>query len=128
MEMIKKILPDFVEYFLAIKPSKTKAKDSYIWYPTNFGIYSTKSGYASVVASQETAPNSSSPPSFFNWYRSVWTISTLPKLQFFLWKSIQRALPTRDNLQKRGMLQNTSCIHCDLLETTEHIFLHCAFA
>lgn len=42
-EMINTKLPEFAEAILELKPSKTGAKDVYIWYPTKSGLYSTKS-------------------------------------------------------------------------------------
>ncbi|KAH0932941.1 hypothetical protein HID58_010058, partial [Brassica napus] len=53
IEMISRIMPDFVEEILTIKPSKTEARDSYIWYPAKSGIYSAKSGYAAAIADKE---------------------------------------------------------------------------
>lgn len=52
----------------------------------------------------------------------------MPKLHLFLWKAINGALPTSDNLQKRGLHQASPCVHCGQAETTEHILLHCSFA
>lgn len=127
-ELINKIMPGFTEAILELKPSKTGAKDSYIWYPSKTGIYSTKSGYAAAVAMQEQDHTSANIPSTFNWYKSVWSISTAPKIQLFIWKAINGALPTGENLQKRGLMQNTLCVHCGLTETTEHLLLHCSFA
>ncbi|XP_048615702.1 uncharacterized protein LOC125588413 [Brassica napus] len=77
---------------------------------------------------QELDHTSANIPSTFNWYKSVWSVSTAPKIQLFIWKAINGALPTGENLQKRGMMQNTLCVHCRLTETTEHLLLHCPFA
>lgn len=52
----------------------------------------------------------------------------LPKIQIFLWKVLQRVIPTGENLQKRGVLTNTNCIRCGAQETTNHLFFHCDFA
>lgn len=127
-EMINKTLPLLAQEILELKPSKTGARDSYIWYPATNGVYSTKSGYASAITTTAPDQDSASIPGSLNWYRSVWGISTAPKLQLFLWKSINGALPTGDILRKRGMLQNISCIHYGQIETTEHLLLHCSFA
>lgn len=50
--MINKTLQDFSDDILALKPSKTGARDSYIWYLVT-DIYSAESGYASPIATQE---------------------------------------------------------------------------
>lgn len=127
-ELVRSILPDFAEDILTLKPSKTGARDSYIWFASKSGQYTTKSGYASAIELQNHDLQEESRPEEFDWYRSVWSLTTAPKLHLFIWKAIQGALPTGDSLRKRGLLQNTNCIHCGLLETTEHIFLHCSFA
>lgn len=126
-ELVIKNFPDFAEEIFALRPSKTGARDSYIWFASTSGQYSTKSGYASAIAEQ-TLPHHATPlPEPFDWYKSVWRVPIAPKLQLFLWKAIQGALPTGDNLRKRGLLQNTNCVHCGMIETTDHIFLHCPF-
>ena len=123
-----KVLPDFVDDILCLRSSKTGVKDSYIWYPTTNGICTAKSGYASAIADQMITPVELSTQSAFNWKRYIWSVQTSPKLQLFLWKAIKGALPTGDNLRKRGMRRNSNCIHCGQVETTEHLFLHCNFA
>ena len=65
-EMISRIMPDFVDDILAIKPSKTGARDSYIWYPAKYGVYSTKSGYAAAIAKEPLDNNS--PLDSFDWH------------------------------------------------------------
>lgn len=79
IEMISRIMPDFVEEILTIKPSKTEARDSYIWYTAKSGIDSAKSGYAAAIADKELL-DSSAPLDSFDWHRSVWSISSTPKL------------------------------------------------
>lgn len=127
-EEIMKVLPDFVDDILCLRSSKTGVKDSYIWYPTTNGICTAKSGYASAIADQMITPVELSTQSAFNWKRYIWSVQTSSKLQLFLWKAIKGALPTGDNLSKRGMRRNSNCIHCGQVETTEHLFLHCNFA
>lgn len=45
----------------------------------------------------------------------------------FLWSVCQNALPTRDNLYRRKIIQTPVCGLCSSAspETTEHLFLHC---
>lgn len=127
-DLINNVLPDFADQILELKSSKTGARDSYILYPEKTGNYSTRSGYAAAVAPLETNQDNALIHASFNWFKSVWSVSTSPKLQLFLWKTIHGALTTGDNLRRRGMLQNTTCIHCGLSETVEYLLLHCSFA
>ncbi|XP_018488218.1 uncharacterized protein LOC108858853 [Raphanus sativus] len=111
-ELINKILPEFIEEILKLKPSKMELKILTF----------------AAVATQDLDNNNTTTLSTFNWYKSVWSVPTAPKIQLFIWKAINGALPTGENLQKRGMMQNTLCVHCGLTETTEHLLLHCSFA
>lgn len=63
-DMVTSILPDFAEDIFKLKPSKTGARDSYIWYASNSGHYSTKSGYAAAMSdrSQNSSMVLSTPP------------------------------------------------------------------
>lgn len=65
-DMVTSILPDFAEDIFKLKPSKTGARDSYIWYASNSGHYSTKSGYAAAMSdrSQNSSMVLSTPPPF----------------------------------------------------------------
>ncbi|KAF2584788.1 hypothetical protein F2Q70_00036845 [Brassica cretica] len=60
--------------------------------------------------------------------KMIWKAQLLPKIQLFLWKVMQNAVPTSENLQKRGLLKNTNSIRCGERETTVHLFFHCHFA
>ncbi|XP_024642145.1 uncharacterized protein [Medicago truncatula] len=46
----------------------------------------------------------------------------------FAWRMFRNRLPTKDNLNRRGVLNNNSCLcasRCGSLETASHLFLHC---
>ncbi|KAL2943655.1 Bacterial non-heme ferritin [Bienertia sinuspersici] len=43
----------------------------------------------------------------------------------FCWKTIQNALPTKDNLVKRAVEIDPTCVFCGERETTDHLFLSC---
>ncbi|KAF3600430.1 hypothetical protein F2Q69_00037627 [Brassica cretica] len=58
----------------------------------------------------------------------IWKAQLLQKIQLFLWKVMHNAVPTSENLQKRGLLENTNCIRCGERDTTIHLFFHCYFA
>ncbi|KAG2330605.1 hypothetical protein Bca52824_001785 [Brassica carinata] len=60
-------------------------------------------------------------------YIAIWSSKVSPKIQLFLWKLFQGALPIGENLAKRGLLYNIVCRHCGELETAEHLFLHCSY-
>ena len=52
------------------------------------------------------------------------------KINIFIWRAIQRRLPTKVNLIRRGVkIDNSLCKWCNRVEETEdHIFLGCSTA
>ncbi|CAA7018986.1 unnamed protein product [Microthlaspi erraticum] len=52
-EMIEKLLPHHLNDILSIRPSMTRARDSYIWIPTKSGAYSVKTGYHIALESSK---------------------------------------------------------------------------
>ncbi|KAJ4872358.1 Uncharacterized protein Rs2_45973 [Raphanus sativus] len=66
--------------------------------------------------------------STWSWQKCIWAPPLLPKIKIFLWKCARNALPTRDNLQRRNITTNTSCLRCGESETLLHLLFHCPFA
>ncbi|XP_026443725.1 uncharacterized protein LOC113343822 [Papaver somniferum] len=60
----------------------------------------------------------------------IWIQYVPPKVQFFLWSAALNAIPTLDNLMRRGcQVQNQLCPMCQMhSEIVNHLFLHCAYA
>lgn len=50
------------------------------------------------------------------------------QIKYFFWKAASNALPTGENLRKRGLLLHTTCVRCGAPESVEHIIFHCQFA
>lgn len=127
-DVINRILPHEAPTILCLKPSKTGVQDKHCWIKTKNGEYSTKTGYYSALDKQwEQRP---APPSrhLCNWMKDVWTVPLSPKLQIFLWKIMNGALPLGESLEKRGLRENIACVHCGARETATHLFLQCPFA
>ncbi|XP_048596370.1 uncharacterized protein LOC106358899 [Brassica napus] len=125
IQLIEQILPHHLAEIRLLKPSKTGGNDGVVWLGARSGIYSTRSGY---FAAAKLENQRHTPQSRINWKALLWTGRVSPKLQVFLWKITQGALPVGANSQLRGMLHNTACPRCDMLETVLHLFLHCDYA
>lgn len=123
--LIEKVFPLLVDEITVLKPGITGGSDGYAWFGARSGIYSTRSGYFAAVEHYQNPPTVALVP---DWKKLLWSGRVSPKLQLFLWKITQGALPTGANLQQRGLLQHTNCVRCGELETVDHIFLHCDFA
>lgn len=127
VKRITELLPEFALDIQCLRPSKTRAEDTYIWQPSQSGVYATKSGYFTAsMATHQSSPTTS--PDSFNWRQDVWSGSYSPKMKVFLWSIIQGALPLGENLQKRGILSASNCPRCNERETAVHTFFTCPFA
>ncbi|CAN0900673.1 Putative ribonuclease H protein At1g65750 [Linum grandiflorum] len=105
------------------------APDCWIWHFSPNGIFSTSSAFRYAqrrpLASEETC---ASPLDSSLWH-SVWSLSVLPKLRFFLWRLLLRILPTREGLIAHHVDVDPICPVClDTEETIEHLFFACPLA
>ncbi|XP_009127063.3 uncharacterized protein LOC103851935 [Brassica rapa] len=129
--MVENLLPELATLIYSIRPSILDNQDSYIWSLQKSGDYSVKSGYYSKQADKNSStllPSAQRPEDTWNWKKHVWNPPLLPKLKHFLWRIAKKALPTGENLQRRGINANVMCCRCGEAETLPHIFFHCAFA
>ena len=133
--LIKKLFPIYESDILRLKPSKTGAPNTWAWLPNLDGIYTTKSGYFHALLDSDSLPplpapvqSGSSAPVPFNWKSSIWSVKSSPKTKLLLWKMAQNALPVRENLAQRQVLDSLKCPHCDQRETIIHLFFTCPFA
>ena len=125
---IEELLPTLKNEIMAIRPSITGQQDSYIWYPVASGAYTAKSGYAAASEQKVQEITQPATSTTFKWHKAVWNVACSPKLKLLVWKTLHEALPTGQNLQRRGVINNISCIHCGGSESVNHLFLHCTFA
>lgn len=63
----------------------------------------------------------------YDWIKTIWASSVASKINLFLWKIVQRAPPHSLNLQRKDLLNNTSCQHCWRSESVTHIFFSLPF-
>ncbi|KAF3523480.1 hypothetical protein F2Q69_00049139 [Brassica cretica] len=94
-EALLKHLPELMEDILHLQPSITGAEDGYAWLLTPSGDYTSKSGYLALQLENAAPPQrTQNIPDDFNWFKSLWNTETLPKIQLFLWKVLQNAIPS----------------------------------
>lgn len=126
-QRIKRFLPEFAERIQCIKPRRSGAEDRFIWQPLPSGIYSTRSGYNSMINSSQRC-NVSRPIVEFDWIKDIWSTSCSPKMRMFLWSMVQEALSLGENLQRRGINVDVKCPRCKSDESAIHTFFLCPFA
>lgn len=124
---IQRLVPDYEEKILRIKPSQTGAPDKLIWLGTKSGSYSTKSGYYFVVIREEGGENALNTANF-NWKKNVWELGCTPKIRTFAWKLLKGALPVGERLAERHIPIDPSCKRCGAPESITHLFFQCRFA
>ncbi|GAU42980.1 hypothetical protein TSUD_188530 [Trifolium subterraneum] len=101
-----------------------------MWPHNKDGLYSVKSGYNILLHWKTTnAPSSAHSDPYNKVWKKLWCLPTIPRHIVLLWRILQRAIPVRSELNKRG-------IHCHILcprclhneETINHAFMECNHA
>ena len=122
LQKIRQHLPQYEENIRLPIPSASAPKDRVVWLPEDSGVYTTKSGYKTIFEEK----NDLNPD--FDWMRFVWKIHIPPKIQHFLWRLLNNALPVGELLAIRGIKAELQCKRCGEAETLQHMFLQCPFA
>lgn len=99
---IQVLFPASCSEILALKPSRLGAPDKQVWLGNKSGEYSTKSGYYVAIA-ESVNPSTITHTAGVNWKSEVWSVHTSPKVKMFLWKALQGALATCQQLAHRGI-------------------------
>uniref|UniRef100_A0A2N9HE47 Reverse transcriptase domain-containing protein n=1 Tax=Fagus sylvatica TaxID=28930 RepID=A0A2N9HE47_FAGSY len=102
------------------------APDKLVWPHSLNGEYQGRKAYE-ILTQQDTAsrlhPSSNSQT---NIWKLLWKTKLPHKILTFTWKLLHHALPTKAELNSRGVHCAMNCIMCNTaIETQEHLFLHC---
>ncbi|KAL5568310.1 hypothetical protein UlMin_024885 [Ulmus minor] len=107
---------------------RNREADKLWWFFEKKGSYTVKSGYKLACDLNNPISDSTSAGGS-NWWTTLWTLKLPPKIKFFLWRSCLNALPTKDNLVKRGIKTLQSCPRCgEVQESVIHVFFECIYA
>ncbi|GAA0149715.1 hypothetical protein LIER_43070 [Lithospermum erythrorhizon] len=59
-------------------------------------------------------------------WKSVWSLKVPPWVKIFLWKAYHNILPTKDRLQRKGVMMESSCVFCNNeREELVHLLVTC---
>ncbi|GKV06468.1 hypothetical protein SLEP1_g18364 [Rubroshorea leprosula] len=95
-------------------------KDSFIWNSSSNDKFSMKSAYYMAKNIQWSNEDD------WSW---IWKVSTIPKIQYFLWLLMHGRILTFDTLAQWGVVQNNRCPRCSNgPETLDHLFRECHYA
>ncbi|XP_050222663.1 uncharacterized protein LOC126672753 [Mercurialis annua] len=63
-------------------------------------------------------------------FTQIWNSQAPPRVKFFIWVALHNRVPTLDFLARRLIIptDNTMCSLCNVLESQDHLFIHCVFA
>jgi hypothetical protein len=105
-------------------------EDQLMWPHTIDGTYSVKSGYHLLKYWLDSgSPSSANSYNQKNHWKTLWSLTTIPRHKVLLWRIIQNTIPVKVALSKRGIVCNTLCPRCfQKEETIEHAFMHCEHA
>ena len=120
---IRQHLPLYEDRILQIIPSSFNKHDELVWLPDASGLYNSKSGYALARKSIHIPVTAEYP-----WRKCIWNLNIAPKIQSFLWRALNGALPVGYTLLIRGLQAESRCKRCGETETPLHLFFSCPFA
>ncbi|XP_048498238.1 uncharacterized protein LOC125496736 [Beta vulgaris subsp. vulgaris] len=106
---------------LATHIPREEIEDEIGWSQTKNRRYSVKSGYWFLNGDRQVQPSNTV---FWNQF---WKADIFPKWKHFLWKILNNALPTADNLLKRRIpgIKQMCCLCNSHNETPVHLFRDC---
>jgi hypothetical protein len=96
----------------------SETRDSVQWVLEKSGAFSTSSLYNEITFT-----------GFSNrGLMNVWKTKVPLKIRIFLWQVINDKIRSAEQLKKRNWSGSVACKMCGVLESTSHIFFHCALA
>ncbi|GKU86545.1 hypothetical protein SLEP1_g1057 [Rubroshorea leprosula] len=101
--------------------------DSLIWHYDKNGEFTVKSAYLLACSRQhETNMDSTNMGLSSGEWKHLWKLKVPPNVRVFLWRAILNALPSMDNLVKRGIVQEALCPLCQVAdESLMHLLFYC---
>lgn len=102
-------------------PTKKNLEDKWIWHFDKKGLYSVKSGYKAYI-NTIIRESSSSENNMQKTWEKLWRLKVPNKVKSFCWRALHEIIPTKVNLQKKGIDTNLICPICNcFLESSDHV-------
>ncbi|KAK2405034.1 hypothetical protein P8452_10587 [Trifolium repens] len=100
--------------------------DKIQWHWEKDGLYYVRSAYHLLCSERENSLPGPSSASDDSLWKEIWKAPLPNNIKNFMWRLARNILPTRVNLQKKGISLDTSCPLChNAAENGQHIFMHC---
>jgi hypothetical protein len=101
-----------------------------VWAGSKQGDFSVRSAYHFAKSLLESSKGSSSSTGTTTQiWKDIWWVQGPRVLNSFLWKACANVLPTKENLYRRGVIEDATCPICRLEpETVCHVLWNCPAA
>ncbi|KAL0405661.1 UNVERIFIED_CONTAM: putative mitochondrial protein [Sesamum latifolium] len=115
--------PTDAECILSI-PLREGTRDEIVWHYEKKGTFSVRSAYELTKA----LTNASCSVSATDW-KFLWKARVPPKIKMFAWRGGMNALPTLENLKRRGLELDITCSCCGVEpENLSLVLFQCTFS
>jgi len=113
-------------HILSIPLSMRLPSDKMVWNWEKDGEFSVRSAYHFLCDEKSRNQLGPSNPQRNKLWKEIWRAFIPNKIKNFMWRLAKNILPTRANLQKKGITFDTLCplCHCEQ-ESSQHLFLKC---
>ena len=121
-------LPHESDIIKSIPISSRLPPDKLIWTETRNGLFTVRSAYhlARTWSASNSRGTSSDNSTLKRFWKKIWSIPVLHKIQHFAWRACCDALPTKSNLLRRKVIQEDICESCrEATETVGHVLWSC---
>jgi hypothetical protein len=107
--------------------SSSNQPDKLVWRGTKNGVFLVSSAYHMVKEMEiETQPESSTKRGQNELWKGIWNMRSPNVVKNFMWRACKNILPTKENLMKKKIIEESLCPICMLkVETTFHALWDC---
>ncbi|XP_040990906.1 uncharacterized protein LOC121238127 [Juglans microcarpa x Juglans regia] len=113
LKVVKGILnEDEAELVCSLPISQTGLQDKQIWTPTKNEIFNVKSAHHLNMSRKRRTQGDSSKGISDGW-KVLWNLKVLGVVKMFLWKLLNDSLPTKKNLARRKIVENSCYPICE---------------
>ncbi|XP_056691996.1 uncharacterized protein [Spinacia oleracea] len=115
---------------LSVELPSSPAPDRLYWTGHKTRNFTIKTGYAFLQHDDIHYPSFSGIDQnrFIPFFKLLWALKILPKWKLFIWKLLREGIPVKANLERRGIVLDTTCNFCsERCEDAQYIFRFCNF-
>ena len=112
-EMLEGILvPAEAAIAKKIPLARSPTEDTLFWPFMANGQYTCKSGYRLLKDLEAEAEDDSQPDMDRNFWKCIWSLEVPNKYKNMVWRVCRNSLPTKLNLTRRTIIDNSTCDRC----------------